>query len=99
MAGSLHRRNCGNILIGSGVTIGVSLLGEIVGGFFYPDVRVRSCCGQACRSLATAGPGSSRCAGYLVAVCDATPVGEFAPYEISAALTWTRQAAATQLDL
>jgi hypothetical protein len=37
--------------------------------------------------------------GKMVAVADATPVAEFAPMEIAAALTWTRQAAATQLDL
>ncbi|GIH03175.1 hypothetical protein Rhe02_12420 [Rhizocola hellebori] len=35
----------------------------------------------------------------LVAVFDTTPVAEFAPFEIAAALAWTRQAAAAQLDL
>ena len=35
----------------------------------------------------------------MVAVADATPVAEFAPFEISSALTWTRQAATAQLDL
>ncbi|HCT81223.1 MAG TPA: hypothetical protein DGT23_32580, partial [Micromonosporaceae bacterium] len=35
----------------------------------------------------------------LVAVADAVPVPEFAPMEIGAALTWTRQAASAQLAL
>ncbi|HCT81577.1 MAG TPA: hypothetical protein DGT23_34385, partial [Micromonosporaceae bacterium] len=35
----------------------------------------------------------------LVAVADAVPVAEFAPMEIGAALTWTRQAASAQLVL
>ena len=35
----------------------------------------------------------------LVAVADATPNPEFAGFEISSALTWTRRAADTQLDL
>ena len=35
----------------------------------------------------------------LVAVADVTPNPEFVAFEISTALTWTRQAATTQLDL
>ena len=36
---------------------------------------------------------------WLVAVFEVTPKPEFAAFEISAALTWTRQAANVQLDL
>ncbi len=35
----------------------------------------------------------------LVAVAEAVPVAEFASYEVAAALTWTRRAATTQLEL
>ena len=35
----------------------------------------------------------------VLAIADITPKAEFAPYEIASAFTWTRQAAAVQLDL